>query len=365
MPQLSEIIQALESFAPLELQESYDNCGLIVGSFDQSIDAALVCLDCTEAVLEEAIQSNCQLIIAHHPPVFSGLKKVNGKNATERILIQAIRHQIAIYAMHTNLDNVRNGVNAKIGEKLGLSNLQILEPKECQLRKIYTYVPTNHLAAVQSAMFEAGGGAIGKYDECSFMTSGTGTFRPSQEANPFSGQAGIRSEEEEVKIEMIFPQHAENAILKALISVHPYEEVAYEVLSIQNSCQDYGAGMWGKLPEPMEEKVFLEWIKQQLNTSCIRHTQLLGHKVEKVAFCGGSGSFLLPRAIRINADFFITGDFKYHQFFDAEGKIVIADVGHFESEQFTPEIFIDILSKKFTKFAVHLSRVNTNPVHYF
>lgn len=365
MPQLSAIIQALESFAPLELQESYDNCGLIVGSVDQSVDSALVCLDCTEAVLEEAIQSNCQLIIAHHPPVFSGLKKITGKNATERILIQAIRHQIAIYAMHTNLDNVRNGVNAKIAEKLGLTNLQILEPLSGKLRKIYTYVPATFLAAVQSAMFDAGGGAIGQYSECSFSTKGIGTFKPSHEATPFSGQAGIRSEEEEVKIEMIFPAYIENDILKALKSAHPYEEVAYEVINLQNSCQDFGAGMWGQLPEPMEEIEFMAWIKQRLNTSCIRHTQLLGRKVEKVAFCGGSGSFLLPQAIRIKADFFITGDFKYHQFFDAEGKIVIADVGHFESEQYTPEIFIDILSKKFTKFAIHLSRVNTNPVHYF
>ena len=363
---VNDVIQAVEAFAPGMYQEGYDNSGLQIGNGGMEVKGILVSLDVTEDILREAQERGCNMVVAHHPLLFSGLKRIAGRNYIERIVESAIKKDIAIYAAHTNLDNMRGGVNAKIAERLGLQNTAILSMRMDTLRKLYTFAPQEAADKVRQALFAAGAGDIGKYRECSFNTKGTGTFKPDADANPAIGEAGgPREEVEEVKIEVLVQRHKEVQVLKALFENHPYEEVAYEFINLQNANQEIGAGMVGTLSEPMDEMTFLTFLKKQMKTDCIRHTNFLGRQVERVAVCGGSGSFLLKDAIAARADVFVTGDFKYHQFFDADNQIVIADVGHFESEQFTVELLGDILKKKFPNFAILLSNISTNPVKYF
>lgn len=364
MVQLKEIMECLESYAPLDFQESYDNAGLICGNPQAPITGALLCLDSTEAVIDEAIATGCNLVIAHHPIVFSGLKKITGKNYIERVLIKAIKHDIAIYAAHTNLDAVSNGVNAVIARKLGLQNTKILAPAQHLLKKLVVFCPESHAEELKSALFDVGAGRIGNYSECSFAVSGTGNFRAGEGANPFVGEPGQLHSESETRIEMIFPGHLERKLIAGLHKYHPYEEPAYDVYALSNTFPEVGSGMLASLAEPMDEIAFLELVKLRLNAVSIRYTALRGKPVKTVAICGGSGSFLLEAAKAAGADVFVTADFKYHQFFDAEDQLVIADIGHYESEQFTPELFYDILKKKFSTFALHLSKINTNPIKY-
>lgn len=365
MTKIKEIARFLESFAPLKLQESYDNAGLILGNPDWEVHGVLISLDVTEAVIEEAIQQKCNLIVAHHPLVFSGLKKITGKNYVERTVLNAIKNDIAVYAAHTNLDSVSEGVNRKICEKLGLENCKVLQPTEGLLKKLVTFVPVDHADSVREAVFSAGAGNIGNYDSCSFNMHGQGTFRGNDSTKPFVGEKGKLHYENEIRFETIFPSYLQETILNTLLQTHPYEEVAYDIYPLENSFEQVGMGMIGTIPMEMNELDFLKQLKDIFKSGTIRHTSLTGKKVHKVAVCGGAGSFLLKRAISAGADFFVSGDFKYHQFFDAENKLVIADVGHFESEQFTKELFYELLTKNFSKFAVRLSEVNTNPVFYF
>jgi len=365
MTQIRDITHFLENFAPLYLQESYDNAGLVFGDPNKKIESALVTLDVTEDVVEEAIKKKCGLIVAHHPIVFSGLKKITGKNYVERTLLKAIKNDVAIYAVHTNLDSVHGGVNGKICEKLGLGNCRILQPAKGLLKKLVTFIPTEHAEKVREAVFSAGAGHIGNYDSCSYNVHGQGTFRGSDSTTPFVGEKEKHHYENEIRFETVLPAYLQSQVVSALLNAHPYEEVAYDIYSLDNTFDQVGMGMIGTLTKEISEKNFLKLLKETFKTSSVRHTALLGKKVKKVAVCGGAGSFLLDRAIAAGADFFVTGDFKYHQFFDAENKIVIADVGHFESEQFTKELFYELLTKNFPKFAVHLSEVNTNPVFYF
>jgi dinuclear metal center YbgI/SA1388 family protein len=362
---LSQLTTYLETLAPLAYQEDYDNAGLIVGQPEQEIYQALISLDCTEAVVDEAIATNCQVIISHHPIVFRGLKRFNGKTYVERVVEKAIRNNIAIYAIHTNLDNIMTGVNAKICETLGLKNCRILAPKHNLLKKLVTYVPGSHAEEVRNALFNAGAGNIGNYSECSFNAEGTGTFKANDNANPYVGEPGKRHLESEVRIETIYPANLESKILMALVLAHPYEEVAYDLYDITNQHQQVGSGMIGELEYPIEEEAFLYRIKEKMHTHVIRHTALSGKHIKKVAVCCGAGGFLLKHAIAAGADVFITADYKYHEFFDAEGKIVIADIGHFESEQFTQQLLYEIIQKKFATFAIRLTEINTNPVKYF
>ena len=363
---VKQIIQAIEAFAPLIYQESYDNCGLQVGNTEDEVTGVLITLDVTEPVLEEALQRGCNMILAHHPLIFSGLKRISGRTYVERVVQKAIKNDISIYAAHTNLDNMYQGVNAKIAEKLGLRDISILLPKTDTLSKLYTYAPGDAAEKVREALFAAGAGHISRYKECSFNTGGTGTFRAETDTNPAIGEAGGKREwVEDVKIEVVVAKHAESAVISALFANHPYEEVAYELIPLPNPNPQIGAGMTGYLEHPANEEYFMERLKEKMKTNCIRHTAWLDKPIKKVAICGGSGSFLLKDAIQAKADIFITGDFKYHQFFDAEGKIIIADIGHYESEQFTPEIFEALLKEKFPTFAILLSNLNTNPVKYY
>jgi len=361
---LKEITQYIESIAPLAFQESYDNAGLIIGHPDDEISGILITLDVTEEILDEAISKNLKLIIAHHPIIFSGIKKLNGKNYIERCIAKAIKNDIAIYAAHTNFDSVFGGVNSKICEKLELQNCCILAPTRGFLKKLVTFVPVASAEKVRQAIFEAGAGHIGNYDSCSFNQIGSGTFRGNDQTNPYVGEKNQLHTEEETRIETIFPKHKQYKVIQALLQAHPYEEVAYDIYPLDNDYSQSGIGMIGELGQPMNEMEFLRKLKEAFKCEVVKHTQLLGKPISKVAVCGGSGSTYLSKAMAQNADIFISGDFKYHQFFDAENQIIIADIGHYESEQFTKEVFYELLTKKFPKFAVHLSDFSTNPVSY-
>lgn len=360
-----DIIDILEQFAHPSLQESYDNCGLLTGNANTKIKGVLVALDCTEEIIDEAIKKKCNMVVAHHPIIFSGLKKLNGKNYIERTIIKAIKNDILIYAIHTNLDNAYNGVNAKIAEKLGLVNTRVLAPAGGKLLKLVTYVPFDDAEKVRNAIFKAGAGVISEYDCCSFNTEGKGSFRGSENTNPYVGEKGKIHFEDEIRIEVVLPDYLKNKIVAAMIKAHPYEEVAYDIYALENEHPRVGAGLIGELKTPLDEKEMLKKIKTKLKAKCIRHTALSNKKVQKVALCGGSGSFLLKNAIAAQADIFITADFKYHQFFDAENRIIIADIGHYESEQFTIDLIRDVLIKNFPTFAVHFTEINTNPINYY
>lgn len=361
---VKEITQFIEELAPLSFQETYDNAGLLVGNSSSEINGVLITLDITEAVIDEAIQKNLNMVIGHHPLIFSGLKKITGKNEIERCVIKAIKNDIAIYAAHTNLDSVHGGVNSKICEKLNLKNCKVLSPVSDHLKKLVTFVPLAEIDKVREAVFNAGSGNIGNYDSCSFNTKGTGSFRGNESTNPFVGEKGELHFEEEIRFETIFPKHIQGKVISALLNAHPYEEVAYDIYPLENKYEQAGIGMIGELETTTDEIAFLQQIKETFNCKVVKHTNLLNKPIKKVAVAGGSGSTYLRNAISAKADIFISGDFKYHQYFEAENKILIADIGHFESEQFTKELFSELLTKKFPKFAVHLSEVNTNPVNY-
>ncbi len=362
---ISEIISFLESVAHPSLQEHYDNAGLIVGDAGTECSGIVCALDATEEVVKEAVSKKLNLIIAHHPIIFSGLKKINEKNYAEKAVITAIKNDIAIYAIHTNLDNVINGVNGKIAAMLGLKNVSILSQKENTLKKLFTFVPVDKAEQVRNAIFAAGGGYIGNYSECSFNAERTGTFKAGDETAPYVGGVGKQHQEKEIKIEVIFPAFLESKIIAAMKAAHPYEEVAYDVLNLSNTHQGIGSGVIGELSIPMDEISFLTQVKKISDVPVIRHTKLLGKPVRKVALCGGAGSFLVPRALASGADVYITADMKYHEFFDANERMLIADIGHYESEQFTIDLLKEILEKKFPNFAILKTEVITNPVRYF
>jgi dinuclear metal center YbgI/SA1388 family protein len=365
MSKIKDITNFLETLAPLSLKESYDNAGLIVGNPQTDVTGILVTLDSTETIVEEALSKGCNLIVAHHPIVFKGLKKLNGKNYVERTVMQAIKNDVAIYATHTNLDHVVGGVNFMIAERLGLQNVHILAPKNDVLMKLVIFIPVENTQNVLDALYNAGVGQIGNYDHCSFQVRGTGSFRPNQNANPHIGTVNTDEAVIENRIEVIFPAYLENQVMAALRNAHPYEEVAHYLTLLQNQHQEVGAGAVGNLPEALSVHDFLAYLKQNMNLNVIRHTALVKATIQKIAVCGGAGSFLLNDAVRAEADVFITADFKYHEFFDADGRIIICDIGHYESEVFTKELLQRYLSKKFPNFATILSETITNPVNYY
>ncbi|QNF35240.1 Nif3-like dinuclear metal center hexameric protein [Adhaeribacter swui] len=364
MTKIKEVIALLEQIAPPAYQESYDNVGLQTGNPQDAITGVLLTLDCTEAVLEEAIANNCNLIIAHHPVIFKPLKKLTGQNAVEKIIIKAIQHNLAIYACHTNLDSVSTGVNNKICQKLGLVNTRILAPKSGLFKKLITFVPLNDTKKVLHALHQAGAGTLGNYQNVSFQAKGIGSFQPVAGANPAIGEINQQEFVDENRIEVLLPGYLESKVVAALLAAHPYEEVAYDVISLANLNQQVGAGMLGELPAGLSGPEFIGYLKEKMALSVVKHTEFLKNKIKRVAVCGGTGSFLIKDAIRQQADVFVTADLKYHEYFDAENKIVLADIGHYESEVYTKELFYDIIKNNFSNFAVLLSKVNTNPVRY-
>ncbi len=361
---LQEIADVIESIAPIPTQESYDNSGLIVGSKNDDITGALITLDITEEVVDEAISLGHNLIISHHPPIFKPLKKLTGATTTERCIIKAVKSGIALYAAHTNLDNSMNGVNAILAEKLDLSIQGVLQPLKGMLRKLVVFVPESHHEVVRNALFKAGAGVIGDYDCCSFNSSGSGTFRAQEGSDPYVGKIGELHSEPEIKIETILPSWIENKVVKALREVHPYEEMAWDSYALTNDFPRSGAGMFGTLPQPVDEMHFLMNIKKALNVPFIKHSPFMSRNVLKVGICGGSGNFLIQDAINQGCDVFITGELKYHDYFMTENKILLVEAGHYETEQFSKELLYGILKEKFTTFALRISRINSNPVNY-
>lgn len=362
---IKEIIQVLEQWAPPVLQEEYDNCGLQTGDADAEVTEALVTLDCTEEVVAEAVRNKCGLIIAHHPVIFKGIKSLTGRNDVERTVLAAVRANVAIYAIHTNLDNVIDGVNGEIASRLGLKPLHVLDPKPGQLLKLATFVPRDHAEAVREALFAAGAGHVGAYDECSFNSEGTGTFRAGEGTSPFVGKKGERHAEAEVRVEVLCPASVQQPVLEAMRAVHPYEEVAYDLCPLANRHQGVGSGLVGEWEQPLAEKDFLVKLKAVFGPPAIRHTALTGKPVKRVALCGGSGAFLIGKAMAAGADAFLTGDVKYHEFFLPEGRMLLADIGHFESERFTPSLIQSRLAGILATFATRLSKTGTNPIHFF
>lgn len=362
---IAQITQYLESIAPANLQESFDNAGLLTGQSDWPCTGILISLDATEEVVKEAVEKGCNLVVSHHPIVFSGLKKINGKNYVERAVIAAIRNDIALFAIHTNLDHVWNGVNGKIADLIGLQNKRVLLPKEQLLMKLITYVPEKQADQVRQALFDAGAGTIGHYNECSFSVSGSGTFKGDDTTQPFAGVPGVRQTEPEQQVQVIVPNWLQGKVQKALLQAHPYEEVAFDWVSLNNTHPQIGSGMIGELETPMNEPDFLQLLKDRFGVPIVRHTPFLGKPIQKVAVCGGAGSFLTKVAKSSGADCFVTADLKYHEFFDADGQLLLADIGHFESEQFTIDLLFDVLREKYPNFAVLKTGIVTNPVQYF
>ena len=361
---IQDIIKEIEEFAPLNYAEDFDNVGLLVGDKTAVVTGALITLDTLEATVDEAISKNCNLIVSFHPIIFSGLKKITGKNYVERVVLKAIKNDIAIYAIHTALDNQYKGVNDMICEKIGLINREILIPKKNSIKKLLTFVPADDAEKVRKAIFDAGGGSIGNYDNCSFNVNGTGSFKGNTSSNPVIGERGSLHFEKETQIGITFPAHLEGNILNALFTSHPYEEVAYEITSLENSNQHLGMGMIGEFEKPQAEKAFLKTIKSTFKTGCLRHSELLEKPIKKVAVLGGSGAFAIENAKKAGADVYITADLKYHDFYKAEKNIVLADIGHYESEQFTKNLLYSFLTKKFSNFALILAETNSNPIKY-
>ena len=361
---IKQITSFLEEFAPLAMQESYDNAGLLIGYPDEEINSALITLDVTDEILNEATANGHKLIIAHHPVIFKGLKKLTGSNLTEKLVIKAIKNNIAVYAIHTNLDNMFKGVNARLAEKLGLINLKILQPGGSDLKKIVVFCPVKYADSVRNAMFNAGAGHIGKYDNCSYNTNGEGTFRALEGANPFVGETGKTHVENEIKIETVVPSFKLNGVVKAMLAAHPYEEVAYDIFTLSNKQTATGAGMIGELKKEMPVVDYLKKIKKSLNAEALKYNHPIGRPVKKVAFCGGSGSFLIETAFKAGADLFISADLKYHDFFEHLNQMTIVDAGHYETEQFTKELLYEIITEKFTNFALQISETTTNPVSF-
>lgn len=369
---VKDVVQFLDELAPLRYAEDFDNTGLLVGNLNTEVSGILVTLDTLESIVDEAISANCNLIISFHPIVFSGLKKLTGQTYVERVVQKAIKNDISIFAIHTALDNDWNGVNAMICEKLKLGNRKILIPQKETIKKLLTYVPTQHATKVREALFEAGAGEIGNYSNCSFNINGKGSFKGNEASNPTIGTKGVTQFEDEIQIGVTFKKHMEGTILKALFDTHPYEEVAYEITTLENINQHIGLGMIGEFEKAMTENEFLAHLKNTMKTGCIRHSSLLNKTIKKVAVLGGSGSFAIKAAIQAGVDAFVSADFKYHDFFKAENSIFLADIGHYESEQFTKELLVAALNKKITNFApaspagiVVLSQINTNPISYF
>ncbi|MGB5420118.1 Nif3-like dinuclear metal center hexameric protein [Algibacter sp.] len=361
---VQDVINHLEALAPLAYAEDFDNVGLLVGDKTQKVSGILVTLDTLEAVVDEAIEANCNLIVSFHPIIFKGLKKLTGKNYVERVVIKAIKHDIAIFSLHTALDNALQGVNDMICNQLDLTNKRILIPQSETIKKLTTYVPNIEAEKLRTALFNVGAGSIGNYTDCSFSLEGFGTYKGNEASNPSKGKKGALHTEAETKITVTYAKHIESQVLQALFKTHSYEEVAYEVTTLENKNQNIGMGMIGEFADPMDETSFLHHLKTKMNTEAIRHSTLLNKKIKKVAVLGGSGSFAIEAAKASGADAFVTADLKYHDFFTAENSILLADIGHYESEQFTKNLLVAYLTKKITNFAIILSKTNTNPVKY-
>lgn len=362
---LKEVITQIEHKIILPQAEDFDNVGLLCGNADREVTGILVCHDALEAVVDEAAEAGCNLIVCFHPIIFSGLKSLTGKNYVERAVMKAIENKIAIYAVHTAWDNDYFGVNYRICEELKLKNQTILMPKKHGLQQLVVYVPKDYSEKVKQAAFDAGAGNIGFYDECSFSVSGKGNFRPLPGSDPFEGEECVRESTEEDVLYFIFESYRQKKVLAKVREAHPYEEMAYQIYQLENENAYEGLGRYGDLEEEMEECEFFNLVKETFALQVIRHSESIGKKIRRIGVLGGSGASGISAALAAGCDAYLTGDLKYHDFFRAEGRMLLCDIGHFESERFVTQQLFQIFSEKFTKFAVLKSNVNTNPVKYF
>ena len=361
---IKEITNFLDDKVPPMLQEAYDNSGFLIGDKQQELTGALVCVDVTEQVVDEAIEKSCNLIVSHHPLIFKGLKRLTGQDDVARTVQKIIRNDLSVYAAHTNLDSVDFGVSNILAKKIGLSNLKVMDPKPDILKKLVVFCPSDYAEKVRQAIFDAGAGNIGDYDSCSFNLDGQGSFKAGDNSDPFVGEKGELHYEAEVRVETIFPEFLKGKVLSAMFAAHPYEEVAYDIYPLDNKFEKAGLGMMGALESEMDAEKFLNDLKSRLDLKAIRHTNAVGKKIKKVAVCGGAGSFLIGKAKAMGADIFVTADLKYHDFFAADDDFILADVGHYESEKYTKELLNQLIIEKFPTFAPTLSKVDTNPVKY-
>ena len=362
--QIQGVIDLLEAWAPRSYAEDFDNTGLLVGDRQADLKGVLVSLDCLEAVVDEAVQKDCNMVVSFHPIIFKGLKKITGSDYVQRAVLKAIKHDIAIYAIHTALDNNWEGVNHQILKTLGAKKSSVLVPKANTLKKLVTYAPQAESKNLLDSLFAAGAGAIGDYSECTFTSNGEGSFKPGEAADPSLGKQGERHYEAETRIEVLVPFHCESAVIKALLSTHSYEEVAYDLIPISNTDKQLGMGMIGSFETPLSEAEFLALLKERMHCGGIRHSKLLGKSIQKIAVLGGSGAFAIGAAKGAGVDAYVSADFKYHDFFSAEQRLLLVDIGHYESEQYTKNLIVQYLTKKITNFAVLLSEINTNPIFY-
>jgi len=361
---VQDIISHIEEFCPLAYAEDFDNVGLLVGSHTQEVSGVLISLDTLENVVDEAIENNCNMIVSFHPILFSGLKKITGKTYVERVVLKAIKHDIAIYAMHTALDNSWNGVNDRMCDELGLTDKSILIPQKGTIKKLVTFVPKKDAEKLRNALFSVGAGSIGNYNHCSFNVEGLGSFQGNEASNPTVGEKGITHFEEEIQLGITFAKHLEGKIIRTLHENHPYEEVAYEITTLENTNQHIGMGMIGSFQKPLSEMHFMTLLKTKMKVPVVRHSDFSGKMIQKVAVLGGSGSFAIEHAKRAGVDAYVTADLKYHDFYKAEGQLILADIGHYESEQYTKNLLFEYLTKKIPNFAFILSAENTNPIKY-
>jgi len=361
---IKDITNYLETIAPLQLQDSFDNSGLLIGDSGSTVTKVLATLDVTENVITEAINTKCELIIAHHPVIFKGIKKLTNSNLTEKLVVMAIKSNIAIYAIHTNLDNVMGGVNSILAKKLGIKNTRILLPKTNGYNKIITFCPSSHVPDIKNALFASGAGNIGNYSNCSYTSSGVGTFMPLADSNPFVGELNKLQQEEEERIEVIIPSYKLNKAISAMLNAHPYEEPAYDIYNLNNTNKMVGSGLIGEIDNEISVTEYLRSVKQKLGTSYLKHNKLINKPVKRVAICGGSGSFLINAAAKNKADIFITGDIKYHEYFEHTENMTIVDAGHYETEHPVKELIYSLLKKKFPNFAVQISQESANPISF-
>ncbi|MDR3129421.1 MAG: Nif3-like dinuclear metal center hexameric protein [Tannerellaceae bacterium] len=364
MVSIREVLDVLEEFAPLALQESFDNTGIQVGEIGQEVKGVLLCVDVTEDVMDEALVKGCNLVIAHHPLLFKPVKSLRGTTYVERCVMKACKYDMVIYAAHTNLDNLRKGINGWLGKRIGLDNVHILSPKREGLVKVVTFVPSGHVQKVQDALFATGAGCVGNYDRCSFRHEGLGSFRAQEGAHPFLGKVGKEHVEREERIETVVPVHLQEKILQAVYAAHPYEEPVTDLYPLNNAWEEVGSGIWGDLSAEEDEREFLLRVKELFKIRCIKHSTLRGKPVRRVAVCGGSGAFLIKEAIACGADVLLTGEARYNDYHDVQNRLLLAVTGHYESEACTKDIFRTLLSEKFPTFALHLSEADVNPVKY-
>ena len=361
---LGEFTRWLEELIPPAFQEQYDNSGLQVGDPDASINSVLLTVDVTSEVIAEAREHGCNLIISHHPLIFTPLKRIAGGSETELCVASAVRGGIAIYSAHTSFDNVSWGVSHILAEKIGLTKIRVLAPLKGKLSKLIAFVPVSHAARVREALFAAGAGHIGNYDRCSFNVPGDGTYRAGEGADPYAGQVGEDHSEPEIRIEAVMPSHLSSSCVRALLAAHPYEDVAYDIIALENEYHGAGAGAIGTLPATLTGIMLLERLKEVTGIPVIRYSGDTARTVKTIAVCGGSGSDLISVAARAGADAFVTGDIKYHAFAQAPHDMIVADIGHYESEKFSLELLHNLIKKKFPKFALRFSGIKTNPVNY-